>query len=64
MWKRIKNLWYLSGLDLRTSSKTQKLAKKMINEFMDNLNGKKMASIIETKDEVDLFARDDINQNP
>lgn len=54
MWRRIKNLWYISGVDLRPT-KSSKEAGKMASNFMEAISGRKMAQIIETKDKEDLF---------
>jgi hypothetical protein len=53
LWKRIKTLWWISGLDFGPQSTP--LSGKQIEKFIRQLKGKKMAQIVETKDPEDLF---------
>lgn len=64
MWKRLKNLWYLSGLDLNPSKVTSPRSKSIIKKMTEGLlSNKKMAIIVDTKDREDLFPNQEENGN-
>ena len=63
MWKRLKNLWYLSGLELKPSNDTSHRAKSIVKKLTEGLlSNKKMAVIIDTKDTEDLFPNEEENE--
>lgn len=54
IWKRIKNLWYISGVDLKPNKAISK-DRVNVQKLLFTLGGKKMAKIVETKNKEDLF---------
>lgn len=62
LWKRIKNLWYLSGIDLKTNKHNLK-TKNLIQELTEAVNGKKMARIVDVKEPEDLFPNEEERGN-
>lgn len=57
--RRIKNLWFLSGLE---SSNASLLAQKMIKEFTQELETPKMAQIVKMEKPIDKFLNNQENE--
>jgi len=60
LWKRVKTLWWMSGLDFGPHSSPLK-SKQKIERFIKELKGKKMAQIVDLKEKEDLFPNQEEN---